>query len=87
MTTIELTVTKPATVWTQADQDHLMRCIGQMEETAWTAMREKDDQLRAELTAKLRDHLETIRDIQYAAQNSAVYIAERLHMLARNREY
>jgi len=87
MTTMKLTITRPATIWTQADQDHLMQCIGQMEEVAWTAMREKDDQLRKELTDKLRDHLETIRDIQYAAQNSAVYIAERLHMLSRNREY
>lgn len=79
--TIELTITRETHTWTQADQDHLVTALGKMEMNAYEAVREKDDAKRRALIQKIRDQLETAKDIQIAAQNSAHYIAERLHML------
>ena len=78
---IDLTITSLANTWTQADQDHLVTALGKMEMYAYEAVREKDEAKRRALIQKLSDQLETAKEIQFAAQNSAHYIAERLHML------
>lgn len=67
--------------WTQADHDHLKNELDRIEIMAFVGIRENDATKRRKLAEELRAKLETIREIQYDAQNAAQYIAQRIAWL------
>lgn len=66
--------------WTQADHDHLTATLEHIELLAFTGIRETPDK-RRKLAKDLKAKLETIRDIQHIAQNTANYIAKKIEEL------
>lgn len=64
--------------WTMADHDHLIFALGEMESIAFEAARENDAGKRRQLAEVLRGKLETAREIQHLAQNTAHYLVQKL---------
>jgi hypothetical protein len=67
--------------WSQANHDHLIFAMGEIESLAFEANREKDAGKRRQLAEVLRGKLETAREIQIVAQNAARYVAEKIASL------
>lgn len=64
--------------WTQANHDHLIFEMGEIESLAFEANREKDAGKRRQLAEVLRGKLNTAREIQIVAQNAARYVADKI---------
>lgn len=67
--------------WSQANHDHLIFCMGEIESLAFEANREKDAEKRRQIAEVLRGKLDTAREIQHIAQNTARYLAEKIASL------
>lgn len=70
--------------WTMADHDHLIFAMGEIESLAFETNREKDAGKRRQLADVLRGKLETAREIQIVAQNTARYVAEKIASLEQS---
>lgn len=67
--------------WSQKDHDHLIFSLGEIETLAFEANRENDAAKRRQLADVLRQKLETAREIQILAQNTANYVVQKIATL------